>query len=118
MDQAGADIARRITLSSLVLNRGGHFCKIHDVGASMLIGVDADGTGGTNPARFTVALSGIRPDAGAVRYDDADLVRAVRKAVDDFNRLQALVVDQLLERGFLADRIQVGVGLCGGAKLL
>ena len=31
---------------------------------------------------------------------------------------QALLADQLLERGFVADRIQVGVLLCGGAKLL
>ena len=31
---------------------------------------------------------------------------------------QHLVVDQLLERGFVADRIQVRVGLCGSAKLL
>jgi hypothetical protein len=28
-----------------------------------------------------------RPDGGAIRYDDADLVRVVRKAVDDFDRL-------------------------------
>ena len=28
------------------------------------------------------------------------------------------MVDQLLERGFVADRFQVGIGLCGSAKLL
>jgi len=32
--------------------------------------------------------------------------------------LMLLVVDQSLERGFVADRIQVGVGLCRSAELL
>ena len=32
--------------------------------------------------------------------------------------VRLLVADQLLERGFVADRIQVGVVPCGSAKLL
>jgi len=41
------------------------FDAVYDAGASILIRVDADRTGGANPARFTVAISGIRAATAA-----------------------------------------------------
>ena len=67
---------------------GSLFDAVYAAGASMLVRVDAERTVGANPARFTVAISGQLPDDHPIRHDDADLVRAVRKAVDDFDRLR------------------------------
>jgi hypothetical protein len=52
-------------------------------GASMLIRVDAERTEGARPKIFTVLISGT--GAAPIRFDDADLGRAVRRAVKAFD---------------------------------
>jgi len=51
-------------------------------GASMLIKVDGERTGGVNPKIFTVVVSGMGDGAGPIRVDDADLGRAVQRVVE------------------------------------
>ena len=62
---------------------------VYRAGSQMFIRVDPERTAGANPAKFTVVISGREPDDHAIRYDDADLSRAVGKAIADFDRLQA-----------------------------
>jgi hypothetical protein len=64
------------------------FDAVYAAGSSMLIRVDAQRTNSANRAWFTVAISGNLADDRAIRYGGADLVRAVRKAIGDFDRLQ------------------------------
>ena len=52
-------------------------------GASLLIRVDGERTEGANPKIFTVVVSGT--EAGPIRFDDADLGRAVHRAVKAFD---------------------------------
>lgn len=54
-------------------------------GASMLIKVDGERTDGVNPKIFTVVVSGIGDEVGPIRVDDADLGRAVHRAVKGFD---------------------------------
>jgi hypothetical protein len=60
---------------------------VHRAGSHMMIRVDADRATGVNPSRFTVVISGNLREERAIRYDDADLARAVRSAVAEFDRL-------------------------------
>jgi hypothetical protein len=79
---------RRVELSNFALESlASLFEAVYTAGWSMLVRVDAERTAGANPARFTVAISG--NDDRAIRYDDSDLVSAVRDAIADFDRLQS-----------------------------
>jgi hypothetical protein len=50
-------------------------------GSSMLIRVDGERTTGANPRIFTVAISGPTDGPDSVRFDDADLPRAIENAI-------------------------------------
>jgi hypothetical protein len=63
------------------------FDAVHRAGSHMMIRIDADRRIGVNPARFTVVIYGNLAEDRAIRYDDADLVRAVRTAIAEFDRL-------------------------------
>ena len=54
-------------------------------GASMLIRVDGERTDGAHPKIFTVVVSGLGDEAGSIRFDDADLGRAVQRAVKELD---------------------------------
>jgi hypothetical protein len=121
MRLAGPSLAAGTDLDDVeaaLVDVGALFDAIYDAGTSMLIRVDADRTGGANPVRFTVAISVSGPTVAPSGTTTLTSSGLVAKAVDDFDSSLGLVVEQLLERGLVADRIEVGVGLCGSAKLL
>src|SRR5688572_1854061 len=72
------------------------FDAVHATGCSMLIRVDGERSG-TNPRRFTVAVTGRPPQRHTQRYDDSDLGRAVARAVADFDRILSVAGDKDLE---------------------
>lgn len=62
--------------------------SIAATGASMLIRVDGERTDGVNPKIFTVVVSGPGDQVRSIRFDDADLGRAVRRAVTELDSHQ------------------------------
>jgi len=74
----GVDLER---VDAALLGLGPLLRSVASTGSAFLIKVDGERCGGANPPLFTVVVSGDGDEVGAIRVDDADLVRAVAKAI-------------------------------------
>ena len=61
----------------------------YHAGASVMLRVDAQRTHGANPSRFTVVIDGPAPQRRVIRWDEANLPRAIARAVDHLDQVLA-----------------------------